>query len=294
MSIIKDADDFRYTFLGAVADREEEKRLNISSSASALDNCDRQQFYVVTGAEKEPSRSPQERGADIIAARMGNAIEPFVEEVLGRIFLDVKDAQCSWAILSCGDISVWHDDALLRIAIADHKKRRLCELSDCKVLMTGHPDGVLYPKLGIKGEVLPIPLPALLETKYMNMNRFSKLSNDGVKEFDMGYYLQAQANMKAMRADNAVFLAFAKDKTAVGWNKKQLGMVGKDPFMYIEFIPFAPEYFEEGLTIAEFLREHVDTKTMPARKYDPTGAGAKSDWHCRWCEFHARCLRDGA
>ena len=307
-------EQLRHDFLVTAAETKD-NHLNIAAGASGVGGCQLQQYLRLSGEEIAPSRELRDIGEDFFAARAGNALEPVVDEVMKRMGLVVKDAQCSWAILNCGTKLVRKgkneavtDTKLGHAIIAHNKKKRrnyiACdddiispeEHPPCYPVVTGHPDGIIVDGLG---PYLPGGFGAfkwLFELKFMGFRRYIDLVNAGVQAYgeDQLYYLQAQLNMGALDCTHCLFLAMSKDKSAVKWGKRQFKLEG-DPFTYFEVVQYDEDAYQEALeragTVVDAATATQQDANHPGRRraYDPTG-GPKADWHCRWCDWHLTCL----
>lgn len=303
-----DIEQLRHDFLVTAAETQDD-HLSIAPGASGVGGCLMQQYLRLSGEEIAPSRELRDIGEDYFAAKAGNALEPVVDEVMKRMGIVVKDAQCSWAILNCGTSIVRKggserstDTKLIR-AIASHngKKRKNCAACDdsqeghpeCYPLVTGHPDGIIVAGLEpYLDDDDHLSERWLFELKFMGFRRYIDLVNAGVQAYgdDRLYYYQAQLNMAALDCTHCLFLAVSKDKSAVKWGRRQFKLEG-DPFTYFEVIEYDEDAYQKARARAGIVTDavRVGEKASVPRAYDPTG-GPKADWHCRWCDWHKTCL----
>lgn len=292
-------DLLRQAYLEAAADQKDE-HLAIAASASGVAGCRREGVYRVMGAPKSPTRPKMDVGEDSLAARMGNAIEPDTNMVLEAMGLTVTHVQATWAIMTCGQHMICAfdteemNDKFIQAQVKAHRTDK-AEHAQCRVVCTGHPDGVITagmdPFLGRKQEK-----PVVLEVKYMNFRRYIDLAKvDGIinNDDDGVYYTQAQLNMEGMGLDDCLFLAFAKDKTAVKWNR---GRGDKryegHAFMHIETVEKSEGAVRFGLERSEEINKAAMEGVLLDPDYIPVGDAKTSSWQCRWCDWHGQCLKD--
>lgn len=281
MASTPSGDAFVESFLLAAAERPD-THLAIAAGASGIAHCRRQQSYTLARVPKTNTRTLPELGEGRMSAIMGNAVEPHVYEALGEkwgLGYEIEMAQVAWAVMSCGLKFYCPDDTELVRSIMWHQNE---EQHDCVCLITGHPDGVI--NVENVGRVL-------LELKFMGARRFTDLSSAPcLKESDTGYYEQMEMNMHGLGVDKGVIMAFAKDSSAVKWNKRQWKFAGH-PFMYVEVLDLDEATIEWGLNRAYEVVAHRAEPSKAPRDHQPEGSEA--DWQCRYCDHHGRCLEDG-
>ena len=282
-----DLEGFRAAFFQTLLDSPD-PRLNISPSSSSLAGCRRQQGYTWRGVEAATSRSDKDRGEGIWGARMGNVIEPFVSDVLAQMGYIVEEAQAAWALLSC-KLGIIHrnDKELLEALEGGHGRHK------CYPLLTGHPDGMLYPIQEVRDPLTTQRI--LFELKNPNFKRFMEMaSSGGVENYDDDgqYYIQTQMNMEAMGTDRCLFMLICKDPTGVKWNMRRMKYTG-ETLMHLEVVEKKDSAVSFGLERAQEVVDVVQAGELPPRDYEPEG-GQKANWRCRWCDYWKRCLEDGA
>jgi hypothetical protein len=139
-------------------------------------------------------------------------------------------------------------------------------------VVTGHTDGTIIG-------------PALyelhlLEIKAMGARRYASFTKEGVAAAFPDYMMQVQMYMAATGLPGCVFIAKAKDSSAVKMFNRRLDA---HPKYHVEIIEADPVLAAEAIARHVDLRLHLLAGKPPAREYK------QSDWQCKYCEFSRRC-----
>lgn len=147
---------------------------------------------------------------------------------------------------------------------------KVIQQRDGKQIRFQSPDGHFAGSMDGIVVGLPDAMPGeqwLNEYKTVNDNRFKKLKNDGVREWEPTYYAQIQTYQRAFHIKFCLFLAVNKN----------------DDELYAEVIVLNPE---QAIQYADRAQTIIHA-AMPPMKVARAGLG---NMECKWCSFKKLCL----